>query len=82
MGLELVHTTSKDDEKGWIETTIYRKYFYNRETMEVTLVETVDVDNPYRPVKICKNKEISRRVLNPAEVPPIVREKIAELLSK
>lgn len=78
--MELVYSTHRDKESGWIETTTYDKYYYDRETGQVKHVQTVDVDNPYKPERI-EGKELINKVLEPNEVPAVVRERIEELLA-
>jgi hypothetical protein len=77
--MELVHSSSKDSESGWTETTIYDKYYYDRGTGQVTHIRTVDVDNPYKGERY-QGKELINKVLQAHEIPDVVRLKIEELL--
>jgi len=78
--MKLIHSTSRTKESGWIETTTYDKYYYDRESGQVTHIRTVDVDNPYKSEHI-EGKEIVNEVLSPEEVPEEVREQITALLN-
>jgi len=80
--LESIHKEVDTRERGWIETTTLYEYLLDRSTGQVTLVETVDVDNPYPKGKSCKDKEVCRTVLTPTQVPPEIREKIKALMER
>ncbi len=80
--LELIHTDSNTRERGWIETTTTEQYFLDRTTGEVTLVETVDVDNPYPNARQAKDKEVSRKIMPSSLLPAEVREKVKTLMEK
>ncbi len=78
--MELIHTDTHKEEKGWKESAEYKQYFLDRETGQVTLVVTEDCDNPYPGKESYSDRETERRVLKPKEVPPKVRIKIEKLL--
>ncbi len=80
--MELIHTDTHKEEKGWKEIKTYTKYFFDRETGQVTLVVTEDCDNPYPNQESYSDRERGGRVLKPEEIPPIVRKKIEQLTNK
>lgn len=80
--MELIHTDIDKEEKGWKESTTYKEYFFDKATGQVTLVMTVNCDNPYPGKESYRDREIGRKVLAPNEIPPVVRNKIEKLMAE
>jgi len=78
--MESIHIEADTFEKGAIVITTKREYLLDRATGQVTLTETVDIENPYPNARQAKEQKISAKIIPTILIPPVIREKVKTIM--